>query len=359
MSQKNSLCGSAIAYVYARVRSSDKRESADLIEDYFAPARLATVAQTTIAVNDDKTTASQIVSTDSAAASHVIAMGAAGSHVMAMGATVISAADQQPKVDEPTVYERRWKIEPASDDAAKFAETADFYCLVCREIVWKPVLCQACGKLCCEACASEWQKASGKKQSECAHCRSKSPLLPLTSNPAIKNMLGKLRVKCPDYAAPEVGCTWTGDYGDAEAHVAQRCPFATMRCPHCTKFVCRRDHGAHTAACPQKPVACPDCKQGPFNPGQPFNRIEIPSVPRRVPGVPTVPGEADAPIAHSILPAVPMPSCPAKYPGAAFGSRVPPCPSIARPTHSSTSTFFLSSAAPSDHPPHRHLPPPH
>jgi hypothetical protein len=203
-----------------------------------------------------------------------LAAAAAAAHVPLVGAMDGAVGDDKSDGREAAgkmvVYERRWKVEPASDDASKFAETADFYCIMCGEIVWKPLLCGGCGKLSCSGCIDEWVKAGKKGGRECPHCRGRPPTIALASvetNTAVKKMLGKLQVKCAGYAYAEAGCGWTGDYFDAEQHVENRCQFSTLRCAHCTKEMCRRDHAAHAEACPQKPIACPDCKQGAFAPG--------------------------------------------------------------------------------------------
>jgi hypothetical protein len=167
----------------------------------------------------------------------------------------------------PVVYERKWKIDPASKEAANFAITADYYCAICCEIVWEPVVCGSCGKLSCGECIGRWKTASGNPY-RCPTCRATSLATSITAscNVAIKNLLGKLRVKCPGYAHAEAGCQWTGDYFDAAQHVELRCQFATLSCPHCGLSMCRRDHSQHVLSCPKKPILCPDCALGPFSP---------------------------------------------------------------------------------------------
>ena len=159
------------------------------------------------------------------------------------------------------VYEGRWKLEPSSEADVKFAAATDFTCPVCQDLVWQPLVCEeGCGKLFCRSCTTQW--ASDKARYTCPACRHKSQ--PVAISRAVKLLLGKIRVKCPEFQ--HLGCDWAGGYFDAETHLQQRCQFASIPCPHCLRSVCRRDHAKHADTCPQKPISCGDCKQGPFAP---------------------------------------------------------------------------------------------
>lgn len=169
------------------------------------------------------------------------------------------------------VYEEKWKVDAADDDSRRFAEMAELYCLICRELVWDPVVCECCGKLFCGSCASQWSEV--RKSYECPSCRSKTLPVSITSNSkqiALKNVIGKMRLLCPSFAT--AGCSWRGDYSDAKVHVQSKCPFASCSCDYCHAKMSRRSLVIHKTICDQRPLPCPDCKTGSFSPGAPLDQ---------------------------------------------------------------------------------------
>lgn len=168
------------------------------------------------------------------------------------------------------VYEERWRLEAADDDSRRFAEMAELFCVVCRELVWEAVVCEDCGKLLCSGCSSQWNAArTGANGYQCPCCRSSKQPVSIATNckqVALKNFLGKLRLKCPGYAYDEAGCTWKGDYFDAKSHVQKSCGFVTVECEYCKLKAPRKQMGEHSKTCALKPILCPHCLQGPFPP---------------------------------------------------------------------------------------------
>lgn len=122
-------------------------------------------------------------------------------------------------------------------------------CPICLSWPTAPQSCTQCGKVVCTACINA---CSLRK---CPLCRAAFVPAGIIAVKAMKSV----NVHCPDFFS--AGCTWTGAYLQALAHLKSTCPFASITCRYCTERACRRDIlQKHEPECKHRPVPCPNCK---------------------------------------------------------------------------------------------------
>ena len=105
-----------------------------------------------------------------------------------------------------------------------------YKCNICNKIMLNPVECEECGHNYCNDCINS---------SDCPFgCKTK---VIKPASLAIKNLLSKLRFKCPN-----VGCTIRYDYSKIEKH-NNECLFQKVKCPNknCDKIMLRKDLSNH------------------------------------------------------------------------------------------------------------------
>ena len=105
-----------------------------------------------------------------------------------------------------------------------------YKCSICNKIMLNPVECEECGHNYCNDCINS---------SDCPFgCKTK---IIKPASLAIKNLLSKLRFKCPN-----VGCTIRYDYSKIEKH-NNECLFQKVKCPNknCDKIMLRKDLSNH------------------------------------------------------------------------------------------------------------------
>ena len=158
-------------------------------------------------------------------------------------------------------------------------------CPICFGLLQDPFLTACCGNHFCEPCANEVRQSNNK----CPLCQD-TPLNGII-NKGLKRKVNELKVYCTH---KQTGCSWVGNLGKLEMHVAAdktdgECQFVTVKCPvstQCGARVLRKsleDHvknvcgyrqftckycgyqstyititTAHYSACHQYPVSCPN-----------------------------------------------------------------------------------------------------
>ena len=121
-----------------------------------------------------------------------------------------------------------------------------YKCSICDKIMINPVECEKCGHNFCYNCINS---------SDCPFgCKDKNIK---ESSLAIKNLLSRLRFKCPNK-----GCTVSFEYSKIDKH-NNECIFKPMECPNknCGKIILRKDLSNHiNNECEFLLVKCKYCK---------------------------------------------------------------------------------------------------
>lgn len=90
----------------------------------------------------------------------------------------------------------------------------------------------------------------GRPLPECRAEQMRREWKPLAEvEPTAASILGAMRIYCPAYRA--AGCTWTGDYSNAQAHLDKTCPYALTKCEFCGKSCRTAEFADHQKACKQ------------------------------------------------------------------------------------------------------------
>lgn len=111
-------------------------------------------------------------------------------------------------------------VEPLDTDQATQQPFDDFFtCNVCLNVVHRPVQCQSCENIHCEACIRQW---TASKKSVCPRCNKNYVKAP-SVNRFVINTLDAKEFKCK-------GCDATFSYGAYGKHL-QACPSALYQCP--------------------------------------------------------------------------------------------------------------------------------
>jgi hypothetical protein len=158
-----------------------------------------------------------------------------------------------------------FRAEAATAESRRFAETADFMCLICHEIAWDATACSECSKLFCSSCINHWIDMQ-EIEANCPGCRASGLFLGVRTGGAtlapVKKLLNKIQLKCPR------NCPWVGDYWDAHSHSQFKCPEIPVTCEDCSTVSTRGKIEQHRENCPNKPVSCHLCSSGKFKPDE-------------------------------------------------------------------------------------------
>ena len=105
----------------------------------------------------------------------------------------------------------------------------------------------------CEMCL---QTAMLKGNGNCPVDRNFMGIVKPVRNLALKSMLLKLIIKCPN----ESGCSWTGCLENLQQH-KKDCPMEMVNCSNvgCSASLYRYEIGAHLQKCPHKTSVCQLC----------------------------------------------------------------------------------------------------
>ena len=135
-------------------------------------------------------------------------------------------------------------------------------CPICLLKLHDPYIVSCCGKSYCEDCIKRVQYLDN----QCPACRFQ--FFDIFPNKGLKQSLNQLHVYCTHR---KDGCKWKGELGQLEQHLNKNfapdeesvgCPFATIKCIHCSKQFQRHRLQEHPfASCPERKVRCKYCNQ--------------------------------------------------------------------------------------------------
>ncbi|CAF3296634.1 unnamed protein product [Rotaria socialis] len=127
----------------------------------------------------------------------------------------------------------------------------DITCLICTNIVWKPVACQTCETPFCSTCIIKWLSRSEDA------CPMRCDKFIQRSCPRfILNKLSKLQITC---IYQMNGCKEVITYEALEKHETQ-CGYQPQQCSGCQSVISKNDLQEHETVCPLIVFTCVDCK---------------------------------------------------------------------------------------------------
>ncbi|CAF1039579.1 unnamed protein product [Adineta steineri] len=124
-------------------------------------------------------------------------------------------------------------------------------CLICHDILWKPLTCEICENSFCNDCITLWLE---KHPSICPNIcdykqRQRPPLL-------LVQLLSKLQVICKNH---HTGCKDVLSYESLEQHEHQ-CDFQMEQCTGCSKAMLKKERNIHEKLCDQIELQCHVCQ---------------------------------------------------------------------------------------------------
>ena len=100
----------------------------------------------------------------------------------------------------------------------------------------------------------------------CPQCRQELDPAMKHSVKSIDRIIKRLKVRCAlqheqdeqerEAEQEQVPCVWTGDLGDLQNHIEQKCDLTPMVCEHCQGVKQRHEMEQHVEVCPEKKMAC-------------------------------------------------------------------------------------------------------
>ena len=126
-------------------------------------------------------------------------------------------------------------------------------CSICLLILREPHLTSCCGHSFCRACIERVQN----DEKPCPLCKeAKFTIFP---NKGLERNLKELVMYCEH---KEAGCSWRGELGRYDDHLARACPHVEMKCQYvnCHGIAKRKDISLHEASCGFRPFHCDWCQ---------------------------------------------------------------------------------------------------
>jgi len=126
----------------------------------------------------------------------------------------------------------------------------ELLCLICQNLLWKPIACSSCLNNFCGCCIQLWLQ--------------KKPTCPVCSNnykeqrspPILSNFLAKLKLTCVNL---EIGCTTEIPYDFLEKH-EKDCEFNQTHCKGCRSSFTKKNLAPHEASCGEITFFCNICQ---------------------------------------------------------------------------------------------------
>ncbi|CAF0857858.1 unnamed protein product [Didymodactylos carnosus] len=127
----------------------------------------------------------------------------------------------------------------------------EFFCPICRTLLWNPVACKTCENTFCRRCINQWL-AQKDAQNRCVfNCRYAEK----RCSPALKSLLSKLLLSCQYKRS---GCSQSILYESIEKHELQ-CEYQAKNCRGCKKNFTVKDLRQHEDYCEHIEVECEIC----------------------------------------------------------------------------------------------------
>ncbi|CAF2220572.1 unnamed protein product, partial [Rotaria magnacalcarata] len=129
-------------------------------------------------------------------------------------------------------------------------DSSDVQCMICRDVLRKPIACQTCQTPFCSTCINHWLSESpGQCPMRCSiFVQGPCPRL-------IIKLLSRMKIMCP--YQPH-GCNELISYEALDNH-EEECDYQTKQCPGCQTHMLKKELIKHVEECPLIVLTCKDC----------------------------------------------------------------------------------------------------
>ncbi|CAF3710229.1 unnamed protein product [Adineta steineri] len=125
----------------------------------------------------------------------------------------------------------------------------DFECIICTDLLWKPIACNNCDSLYCSECIKIWLVQSPEN---CPHCQNYAER---RCSPLIIKQLAKLQFACINQSN---GCPEIIGYEALEKHEIG-CGYKLQQCSGCHSTVLEKELSKHEDNCESIRLNCSEC----------------------------------------------------------------------------------------------------
>ena len=126
-------------------------------------------------------------------------------------------------------------------------------CMICTNILWKPVACETCENHFCEGCINTW--LSKNKENLCPnHCNFKLR----KPQPILVSLLSQLKIKCLN---DEFGCDRVLNYEEFDNHFSICLDFLDRICEGCNSKIRGKEFERHIEFCDLIKITCEECHE--------------------------------------------------------------------------------------------------
>jgi hypothetical protein len=107
----------------------------------------------------------------------------------------------------------------------------EYFCPICRCLLWKPRSCSSCQHLFCQKCIHMWIENSVDGNICPFRCQTFEER---RCPPYVQSILGRMNIHCRNVS---FGCTEISSYDALELHETVECPYLSETCPACDRAV--------------------------------------------------------------------------------------------------------------------------
>ncbi|CAF2067177.1 unnamed protein product [Rotaria magnacalcarata] len=133
----------------------------------------------------------------------------------------------------------------------------EYFCPICRYLLWNPRSCSSCQHLFCQKCIQTWLKHSNAS----TQCPFRCPAYKERNcPPSFSSLLSKTKIKCRNTS---LGCTEVLSYDLLERHENVECKFLTRTCHECMQSILVSEFDEHIkipGKCSPCPIRCIICQ---------------------------------------------------------------------------------------------------
>ncbi|CAF3607475.1 unnamed protein product [Rotaria sordida] len=133
----------------------------------------------------------------------------------------------------------------------------EYFCPICRCLLWNPRSCASCQHLFCQKCIQTWLEYSKNDKTCPFRCQLYDER---RCPPSFHSLLSRVKIHCRN--AP-FGCSEVLAYDSLERHENVECKYLTRTCPECMKLILVSEFIEHIQVagnCIPCPIRCTICK---------------------------------------------------------------------------------------------------
>jgi hypothetical protein len=133
----------------------------------------------------------------------------------------------------------------------------EYFCAICRCLLWKPRASATCRHLFCQKCIRTWLENPNSGKRCPFRCEAYEER---RCSPDVYSVLYYLNIRCRN---TPLGCTQIVPYTSLEEHENNECEYLTQRCSECEQLVLRSELDEHReipGLCVPQPLKCVVCR---------------------------------------------------------------------------------------------------